>query len=326
MTVASPRAAETGLIVRVRLPRTLEAVRRVGVRDAGSGLPAHVTLLYPFVQPDAFDRRLRDAIAEVIARHAAFPCRLAGPARWPEVLYASVEPEAPFRSLQADLAAAFPGFPIYGGSLDFVPHVTIAEGAPAAEADTAGDPAWATLPTTLAAHSVELIARERGAWKTKWRFVLRPSIRVLVCGERLRGDDAAAPLAAERLPRDVRSLAEVIEVGQLSVEALLDVPERMAVVVADAAVGVRPGEVVTMPLAGITGRGAAAAPASSHALPPDQVLVIADEMRGSPLRGSFVGIGGADFGLGQRLSPAVEAGLAGFGAALAGEIRRLAGD
>ena len=151
-----------------------------------------------------------------------------------------------------------------------------------------------------------------------------------VCGEGLRGDDGAAIRAAALLPDDVRALADVLEVGQLSVETLLDVPDGAAVIVADAAVGIAAGEIVTLPLAHLArpaARGeSGAVPASSHSLPPDQVVALAGEMRGSPPRGSFVGIGGAEFGFGERLSPAVEAGLPGFAAAIAAEVRRLAGE
>ena len=150
-------------------------------------------------------------------------------------------------------------------------------------------------------------------------------VRLLVCGERLRGDDAAAILTAEMLPPDVRALAEVRDVGQLSVEALLDVPEGVAVIVADAALGVAPGRVVTLPLAAVArSTGSGATPASSHSLPPDQVLALAEELRGSLPRGSFVGIGGAEFGFGEGLSPAVTAGLPAFAATLADAILRLA--
>jgi hydrogenase maturation protease len=152
-------------------------------------------------------------------------------------------------------------------------------------------------------------------------------VRVLVCGERLRGDDAAAIVAAAALPADARALAELVEVGQLSVEILLDVPDEVALIVADAAIGVAPGQVVTLPLAQIANTAGAAGgitPASSHSLPPDQVVALAGELRGSPLRGSFVGIGGAEFGLGEWLSPAVAASLPAFVSALTAEIRRLA--
>jgi hypothetical protein len=47
-------------------------------------------------------------------------------------------------------------------------------------------------------------------------------------------------------------------------------------------------------------------------------------MRGSPLRGTFVGIGGAEFRFGEPPSEEVAAALPAFAAALADEIRRLA--
>lgn len=152
-------------------------------------------------------------------------------------------------------------------------------------------------------------------------------MRVLICGERLRGDDAAALLAVELLPQDARALVEVVEVGQLSVEALLDVPDGVALVVADAAVGVAAGAVVTRPLDRVAGQadaGGPGSPASSHSLPPDQVLALAAELRGSMPRGVFVGIGGAQFEFGEGPSAAVAAGLATFASTLADEIRRLA--
>jgi len=149
-------------------------------------------------------------------------------------------------------------------------------------------------------------------------------VRLLVCGERLRGDDGAAILAVEALDGATRALVDVVEVGQLSVESLLDVPEGVGIVVADAALGIPAGHVVTLTLDEVAGRAAVGTPASSHSLPPDQVLALAEEIRGSPMRGIFVGIGGAEFGFGEPLSPAVEAGLPAFAAALADEIRRLA--
>ncbi len=150
-------------------------------------------------------------------------------------------------------------------------------------------------------------------------------IRVLVCGERLRSDDAAALLAIEGLPEDARALADVREVGQLDVDSLLEIPDAAPCIVADAAVGIRAGEIVTIPLERVArSAGSGATPASSHALPPDQVLALAGELRGSPPRGDFVGIGGVEFGFGERLSPAVAATLPAFTDAIAAAIRRLA--
>jgi hydrogenase maturation protease len=149
---------------------------------------------------------------------------------------------------------------------------------------------------------------------------------LLVCGERLRRDDGAAILAVGMLPTDTWELAEILEVGQLSVEALLDVEVGTGFVVADAAVGVAPGEVVTLPLADLAtaaGRGGPA-PASSHSIAPDQVLALAAELRGAAPRGVFVGLGGVDFGFGEGLSSEVADGLPRFADAIAEAVRRLA--
>lgn len=152
----------------------------------------------------------------------------------------------------------------------------------------------------------------------------RPPVRVIVCGEPARGDDAAAFLAIERLPADARALAEIELAGQLDVQQLLDVPADVACVIVDAAVGVPAGTVVVLPLEGVA-TGGGPSPHSSHSLPPDQVLALAATLRGRLPEGSFVGLGGRSFGLGDPPSTEVEEALAAFAEALAGEIRRLAG-
>ena len=89
--------------------------------------------------------------------------RLVERRRWPDALYASIEPDGPAIALQADLAAAFPSLPIYGGAIDvFVPHVTIAEGRAVDDPAVEADPAWDDLPVTRTVTEVELIVRDDG--------------------------------------------------------------------------------------------------------------------------------------------------------------------
>jgi hydrogenase maturation protease len=152
----------------------------------------------------------------------------------------------------------------------------------------------------------------------------RPSVWLLVCGERMREDDGVAEAAVELLPADVLALVRVEIVGLMSVEALLDVPEGAGVVVADAASGIEPGRVVTIPLEEVARDGAV--PATTHVMPPDQVVALAAELRGRTPRGVFVGVGGAEFGFGDRLSPVVQAALPEYVAALSDAIRSLAAD
>ncbi len=145
------------------------------VPDAVDGLPAHVTVAYPFAEPGSIDDAVVGLVAEVVARRAPWTMRLVERRRWPDTVYASVEPGAPAIALQADLAAAFPSLPIYGGAIEvFVPHVTIAEGPSVDDPSVDADPGWDDLPVTCAVSEVELIVRgDDGWWRTTRTFPLR---------------------------------------------------------------------------------------------------------------------------------------------------------
>jgi 2'-5' RNA ligase len=165
---------DTALIIAVRLPAALEAVRQRAVPDARIGLPAHVTLLYPFIPSRSLDDDVRAMIERVTSATRAFAFRLAGQGRWPDTLFVEVDPEQPFRDLQADLAAAFPAVPIYGGSFDFSPHVTVAVGPRAYDPEAVDDPAWRSLPAARSAGVAHLIVRDAEAWRVQWRLAFRP--------------------------------------------------------------------------------------------------------------------------------------------------------
>jgi hydrogenase maturation protease len=146
-----------------------------------------------------------------------------------------------------------------------------------------------------------------------------------VCGEPERGDDAAGPLAVDGLPAGILRLVEQRRAAALDVDVLLGVPNGVACVLVDAAVGIEPGQVVVMPLDRLLARAdRSAIPRSSHELPVEQVVGLAEVLRGALPAGSFVGLGAAASGFGAALSPAVEAALPAFRTAIAAEIRRLA--
>jgi 2'-5' RNA ligase len=165
----------SAVIVRAHLPPALEALRRAWVKDANRGLPAHLTLLSPFVRAGELDAALRRTLAAILGRHLAFDYHLVGPKASKDTIYAGVDSERPFLELHRDLAAAFPNYPIYEGKGgELVPHVTVADG-PSAIRDRrlVQDRAWHALPTRRRAHSVELIAPGPDRrWATVWRFRL----------------------------------------------------------------------------------------------------------------------------------------------------------
>ena len=152
------------------------------------------------------------------------------------------------------------------------------------------------------------------------------SVRVFVCGSPDRGDDAVAIRAIDGLDPRSHALAEIDVCGTLGVEDLVDVPSGTRCLVLDAAVGVEPGSIVTGTLASLAHRARSAGPAphSSHILPIHETLALAEAIRGSLPEGSFLGIGSASFDFGEPLSPAVQAALPQFRAAIAAEIDRLA--
>ena len=147
-------------------------------------------------------------------------------------------------------------------------------------------------------------------------------VRLLVCGNGDRGDDGAALAAVagllSGLPPHLLAVLEVRRCEQLELEDLIDLPGGAACVIADAVVGLAAGEIVSIPLADLPDRDAAAGPVprSSHVLPIGQLVAIAAIMREHPLDGSFVGIGGRSFAFGRGLCRPVRAALPAFRAAI----------
>ena len=147
-----------------------------------------------------------------------------------------------------------------------------------------------------------------------------PTVRLIVCGSADRGDDGAALSAVAHLLPTLdatdREHLEVRRCPQLDVADLLDLGPDEACVIVDTVVGVEPGKIVTLTLPELAHRDGGATPRSSHALPIDQVLGIAEAMRGRLPGGAFVGIGGLWFGFGTVQSRAVRAGLPRFATAI----------
>ena len=150
------------------------------------------------------------------------------------------------------------------------------------------------------------------------------SIRLFVCGNADRGDDAAAIVAVTSLLPKLRSdLATRLDVRwceQLEVEDLLDLPSSTACVIVDTVAGTTTGSITTTSLAGLAGSAAldepaewtCATPRSSHILPIGQLLALAEVLRDTPIEGLFVGLGGSTFGHERLLGAPVREALSAF--------------
>jgi hydrogenase maturation protease len=145
---------------------------------------------------------------------------------------------------------------------------------------------------------------------------------VFACGESLRGDDAAAHVAVAALPLAGRAYAEIRRIGQLEPEDLISLPSGTPVIVVDTVTGVEPGRLVEFDLSDIGACAAAVRPRSTHQLPLDQVVGMADVL-GHPVTGAFLGVGGDSFEPGEPLSDHVQKALPALRAAIAEEVQQL---
>jgi 2'-5' RNA ligase len=144
---------------------------------AARGVPAHVTLLYPFRPPAQVHRGVLRRAAAALAQHRPFDFRLAAAGRFPGVAWLAPEPTAPFVALTQALARAFPGWlPYRGVHAEVVPHLTVAHGTQAEL-----DGVHAELAAGLAAQgpvharctAVALLARNGERWQLRHLLALR---------------------------------------------------------------------------------------------------------------------------------------------------------
>jgi 2'-5' RNA ligase len=165
--------AESAVVVRLPIPPALEHIRRRHDPVAGVGIPAHVTILYPFVAPDELDGRVRRELAEIAARHEPFQVRFERVGLWPGVAYLAPEPARPFARLIEDLVGAFPDHPPYGGAFEeVIPHLTITEStdSPLEEIAVA---AAGSLPFERPVTRLEVLVENGvGRWHSRWRIPL----------------------------------------------------------------------------------------------------------------------------------------------------------
>jgi 2'-5' RNA ligase superfamily/Aminoglycoside-2''-adenylyltransferase len=144
-----------------------------------AGLPAHVTLLYPFLTTRAIGRDTELTLASVLREVPPFEFVLSEVRRFPGVVYLAPEPAAAFVALTRALVERWPEQQPYGGAYEeIVPHLTVAYG------ETVPAGLDERLPLTVRAEEVWLMSRSAGRWVCRRAFPLGP----------LTGTDDETPL------------------------------------------------------------------------------------------------------------------------------------
>jgi len=158
---------ETALVILVPEAEPLVAAYRRRYDPAAAvGVPAHVTVLYPF--RSVIDDTAADTVAGLAADVAAFDVKFATLARFSgEVVYLAPDPAGPFLRLMAATFASFPDCPPYGGAIisDPVPHLTVADGVDATTAAALEIAIGRGLPIASRVERLTLIAEDpTGQW------------------------------------------------------------------------------------------------------------------------------------------------------------------
>src|SRR5512138_3044726 len=129
---------ETGLILGVpEAERVVGRWRSAHDSSAPLGVPAHVTVLYPWIPMVKLTDEDRAAVAAIAAAASPIELTFATVGRFPGVLWLDPQPSAPIRDLITAVARRWPDYPPYGGEfgVDPIPHLTVSDGGDPADLD-----------------------------------------------------------------------------------------------------------------------------------------------------------------------------------------------
>ena len=141
--------------------------------SAAVGVPAHITLLYPFKPPNEVSSAVLDKLRAGFARFAAIQFSLSSVRRGPRsgILYLAPEPDEPFRRLTMAIWDWYPETPPYGGIWlpDIVPHLTVAQPTEEQEreriAEEFDQASQGKFPIHATASEVTLMDNRSGRWQ-----------------------------------------------------------------------------------------------------------------------------------------------------------------
>ena len=168
---------QTGLVIVVpEAEARFGALRRKFDPQASLGVPAHITILFPFMAPELIDSTVRRRLSILFKRFSPFRCVLTRVERFPATVYLAPAFAEPFTDLTTAVAREFPEYPPYGGAYSsVVPHLTVADGdtvaAESVERELRAD-IERNGPVATHCSSVKLLENSSGLWKEMHEFTL----------------------------------------------------------------------------------------------------------------------------------------------------------
>lgn len=171
---------ESALVVLIPEAESLvETFRKLYDPSAAIGVPAHVTILYPFKSPDELTTDVITTLRELFLKIPSFTTSFPDVQRSPDMLYLAPVPSEPFRQLTEIVAKHFPDTPPYGGAfIEIIPHLTVAQVRDFQQLDEISadfhKAARDKLPIHVKVNTVTLMDNSSDYWQVRAQFSLRP--------------------------------------------------------------------------------------------------------------------------------------------------------
>ncbi len=176
-SVEPGRTAEPGqsaVIVPIDLPAQLAAVRALEDPMARLGVPAHVTILFPFLPTEALTPAVRSVLAGVAAEASPFTALFERVERREQMVWLVPTDQEPFLRLTERVSSLWPEHPPYGGAHDeLVAHLTLVDAPTARLQDAVHAEAVKAGPFEVRVDELAVVAETpQGTWRTRWRLPL----------------------------------------------------------------------------------------------------------------------------------------------------------
>lgn len=154
--------------MKVPTSHDLVGLRQRFAADARTGVPPHITVLFPFVPASQLDEAAMTALRRAVCSVRRFDFALTDTGWFGgEILWLAPGDASPFVRLTAAVHRAFPAYPPYGGLHDgSEPHATVGDTATHAELIGAEREVRAVLPLHGRADAVTLLVEgANGVWR-----------------------------------------------------------------------------------------------------------------------------------------------------------------
>ncbi len=147
--------------------------------SAAVGVPAHVTILYPFKLPEDLTEEVITTLRDLISKRPGFQVSFQEFREFPDTLYLAPTPAEPFRQLTEIIVGRYPETPPYRGAFaEIIPHLTVAQVSDVQSLDAIANEFRAAarkqLPISARVHAVSLLDNSNGHWKVRAQFPLGP--------------------------------------------------------------------------------------------------------------------------------------------------------